>query len=50
MPRSALGNIKRLVVKIGSGTLTDRAGRFDPENCARPAPQPAQVARHALEA
>lgn len=45
MPRSALGNIKRLVVKIGSGTLTDRAGRFDPENCARLAAELAEVAR-----
>jgi glutamate 5-kinase len=45
MPRSTLGRVKRLVVKIGTGTLTDRTGRFDPENCARLAAEFAEVAR-----
>jgi glutamate 5-kinase len=35
MPRRALARCRRLVVKVGTGTLTDAAGRFDRENCAR---------------
>ena len=35
MPRSGLPRAKRLVVKVGTGTLTDGAGRFDRANCAR---------------
>jgi len=35
MPRSALARARRLVVKVGTGTLADAAGRFDRENCAR---------------
>jgi glutamate 5-kinase len=35
MPRSTLARLRRLVVKVGTGTLTDAAGRFDRENCAR---------------
>jgi glutamate 5-kinase len=35
MPRRALSRVRRLVVKVGTGTLTDAAGRFDRENCAR---------------
>jgi glutamate 5-kinase len=45
MPRSVLGRAKRLVVKVGTGTLTDREGRFDRENCARLAADLAEVAR-----
>src|SRR6266545_3334282 len=35
MPRSSLSRAKRIVVKVGTGTLTDGEGRFDRENCAR---------------
>ena len=35
MSRSTLARLRRLVVKVGTGTLTDAAGRFDRENCAR---------------
>ena len=35
MPRSALARAKRIVVKVGTGTLTDADGRFDRANCAR---------------
>jgi glutamate 5-kinase len=35
VPRSALARVRRLVVKVGTGTLTDAAGRFDRENCHR---------------
>jgi len=35
MPRTHLARARRLVVKVGTGTLTDRQGRFDRENCAR---------------
>ncbi|ACG71466.1 glutamate 5-kinase [Anaeromyxobacter sp. K] len=45
MSRSALRRVKRLVVKVGTGTLTDRAGRFDRDNCARLASELAEVAR-----
>ena len=45
MPRSTLARAKRIVVKVGTGTLTDREGRFDPENCARLAAELAEVAK-----
>ncbi len=44
MPRSALSRVRRLVVKVGTGTLTDAAGRFDRENCHRLAAELAAVA------
>ena len=40
-----IGRIRRLVVKVGTGTLTDRAGRFDRSNCARLGAELAEVAR-----
>jgi len=40
-----IGRIRRLVVKVGTGTLTDRAGRFDRANCARLGAELAEVAR-----
>ncbi len=45
MPRSALARTKRLVVKVGTGTLADARGRFDRENCARLAAELAEIAR-----
>jgi glutamate 5-kinase len=45
MPRTHLARAKRIVVKVGTGTLTDRDGRFDPANCARLAADLAEVAR-----
>jgi glutamate 5-kinase len=45
MPRTLPGRAKRLVVKVGTGTLTDRHGRFDRENCARLAAELAEIAR-----
>jgi glutamate 5-kinase len=45
MPRNHLARAKRIVVKVGTGTLTDREGRFDPANCARLAADLAEVAR-----
>jgi glutamate 5-kinase len=44
VPRSALARVRRLVVKVGTGTLTDAAGRFDRENCHRLAAELAAVA------
>jgi glutamate 5-kinase len=44
MPRPALARARRLVVKVGTGTLTDAAGRFDRENCARLSGELAAVA------
>jgi glutamate 5-kinase len=44
MPRNALGRAKRIVVKVGTGTLTDEAGRFDRPNCARLAAELAEAA------
>ncbi|HET8734344.1 MAG TPA: glutamate 5-kinase, partial [Anaeromyxobacteraceae bacterium] len=35
MPRRTLGKTRRLVVKVGTGTLTDASGRFDRKNCER---------------
>jgi glutamate 5-kinase len=45
MPRSHLARAKRIVVKVGTGTLTDREGRFDRENCARLGAELAELAR-----
>ncbi len=45
MPRNALARTKRIVVKVGTGTLTDADGRFDRQNCARLAAELAEVAR-----
>jgi glutamate 5-kinase len=44
MPRTVLGRAKRIVVKVGTGTLTDGAGRFDRQNCARLAAELADAA------
>jgi glutamate 5-kinase len=44
MPRARLHRSKRLVVKVGTGTLTDERGRFDRENCARLAAELAEAA------
>ncbi len=44
MPRRSLARIRRLVVKVGTGTLTDAAGRFDRENCSRLAAELAAAA------
>ena len=43
--RSTLPRVKRLVVKVGTGTLTDASGRFDRENCERLAAELAEAAR-----
>lgn len=45
MPRSTLARVKRIVVKVGTGTLTDGEGRFDRQNCARLAAELAEAAR-----
>jgi glutamate 5-kinase len=45
MPRRHLARARRIVVKVGTGTLTDREGRFDPANCARLAADLAEVAK-----
>jgi glutamate 5-kinase len=45
MPRSTLSRARRLVVKVGTGTLTGPDGRFDRANCARLAGELADVAR-----
>ena len=45
MPRSSLARVRRLVVKVGTGTLTDAAGRFDRDNCHRLAAELAAVGR-----
>jgi glutamate 5-kinase len=45
MPRSHLTRARRIVVKVGTGTLTDRAGRFDRENCTRLGAELAELAR-----
>jgi glutamate 5-kinase len=44
VPRSALARVRRLVVKVGTGSLTDAAGRFDRDNCQRLAAELAAVA------
>ena len=45
MARKSLTRAKRIVVKVGTGTLTDGAGRFDRENCARLGRELAELAR-----
>jgi glutamate 5-kinase len=45
MARKALGRARRVVVKVGTGTLTDGEGRFDRENCARLGRELAELAR-----
>jgi glutamate 5-kinase len=45
MPRSHLARARRLVVKVGTGTLTDRQGRFDRDNCARLGAELADLAK-----
>ncbi len=45
MPRSQLARAKRIVVKVGTGTLTDGEGRFDRENCARLGAELAELSR-----
>ena len=45
MHRRSLARVKSLVVKVGTGTLTDAAGRFDRQNCARLGEELAEVAR-----
>jgi glutamate 5-kinase len=45
MARTPLARAKRLVVKVGTGTLTDGKGRFDRENCARLGRELAELAR-----
>jgi glutamate 5-kinase len=45
MARTPLSRARRIVVKVGTGTLTDRQGRFDRENCARLAGELAGIAR-----
>ncbi len=45
MPRKAAGRAKRIVVKVGTGTLTDPEGRFDRRNCVRLAAEIAEIAR-----
>jgi glutamate 5-kinase len=44
VPRRTLGKTRRLVVKVGTGTLTDAAGRFDRGNCERLASELADLA------
>ncbi len=44
MPRRDLGKTRRLVVKVGTGTLTDASGRFDRKNCERLARELAELA------
>jgi glutamate 5-kinase len=45
MPRTHLARAKRIVVKVGTGTLTQREGRFDRENCARLGAEIAELSR-----
>jgi glutamate 5-kinase len=45
MARTTLARAKRLVVKVGTGTLTDGKGRFDRENCARLGKELAEAAK-----
>ncbi len=45
MPRSQLARARRVVVKVGTGTLTNREGRFDRANCARLGAELAELAR-----
>ncbi len=45
VPRRNFSRARRLVVKVGTGTLTRADGRFDRENCARLAAELAEAAR-----
>jgi glutamate 5-kinase len=45
MQRNSLSKVKRLVIKVGTGSLTDRSGRFDRSNCDRLATDLAQARR-----
>jgi len=45
MARSTLARARRLVVKVGTGTLTDAQGRFDRDNCSRLGRELAELAR-----
>ena len=45
MARTQIARAKRIVVKVGTGTLTDREGRFDRENCARLGAELAELSR-----
>lgn len=45
MPRQSLGKTRRLVVKVGTGTLTDATARFDRKNCERLSRDLAELAR-----
>jgi glutamate 5-kinase len=45
MARSALSRAKRIVVKVGTGTLTDSEGRIDRQNCARLGAELAELSR-----
>ncbi len=45
MQRDSLGRVRRLVVKVGTGSLTDVSGRFDRANCARLARELLEVRR-----
>jgi len=44
VPRKSLGKVRRLVVKVGTGSLTDAEGRFDRANCARLAREISELA------
>jgi len=43
--RKSLETARRLVVKVGTGSLTDPAGRFDRQNCERLARELGEVSR-----
>ncbi len=45
MVRADLSRVKSLVVKVGTGTLADRSGCFDRENCERLAAELAEAGR-----
>jgi glutamate 5-kinase len=45
MPRSRLAQARRIVVKVGSGTLTRPDGTFDRPNCERLAAELARIGR-----
>jgi glutamate 5-kinase len=45
LPRNILARAKRIVVKVGTGTLTDHDGGFDRDNCGRLGAELAELAR-----
>jgi glutamate 5-kinase len=45
MARRTLSRAKRIVVKVGTGTLTDPEGRIDRQNCARLGAELAELSR-----